>query len=314
MQPENPVEVEAAQQEKKRPGRPKKKIDNAPVEVQGLVDRPANEGDLMELVYYNPAMFKKLMQLYKQFEVSEVELKFSKQGIDINTTDHLKKSNIYTRIDGRAMHLYYCAEDIRICVKRDNLERVLNTLGKNHVKITFVLKDNYRSTLYAVVKDMEYNRDDDYEIDVVFKPEEPPLPVAHDDTDYPIKFRLSSRHFKTTINNTKKLSNTITLQKSGTDPVQLTYKKTQKVNWTGVYNDADKIDLKSTIEADDNFNISINIDYIQPFSNSNIGDSVVIAADKFKKISFTTFLDKSDKTDMGYACSIKIFTEIAGAV
>jgi hypothetical protein len=45
---------------KKKPGRPKKKIANVPVEVHGIVDKPVNDEDLLELVYCNPTLFKKI--------------------------------------------------------------------------------------------------------------------------------------------------------------------------------------------------------------------------------------------------------------
>lgn len=297
----------AAPEIKKKPGRPKKKVVTVPVEVHGIVHQPVNEGDLFELVYCNPTLFKRLMQLYKAFEVSEVEMNFDPLGVKIVTKDHLGKSTIYTTIDGRCMNLYYCKAPIRICVKRDNLDRVLGTLGKNHYKITLFLKENYRSTMYMVIRDLEYNNDDRYEIDVSFKPEDAAVLARDDDTNYPIKFKMSSRHFKTKIGNIRKLSQTFAIQKSGNEPLQLTFDKAQKVNWIGVYYDSEKIDLKSTLAEDEIFSVSVVIDHIKPFSNSNIGDEVFIAADKREKMSFMTLLDKKD---IGYAACVKIFTEV----
>ena len=166
---------------KKKPGRPKKKIVNTPIEVHGIVENAINEEDVMELVYCNPTMFKKLLSLYKQFEISEVEMNFSQHELKIIAKDHLCKSTIYTIIDGHCMNLYYCKHPVRICVKRDNLERVLGTLGKNHYKITFVLKDNYRSTMYMIIKDLEYDNENSFEVDVVFKPEDPIQAEVRDD-------------------------------------------------------------------------------------------------------------------------------------
>ena len=301
------VNAPADIQNKKKPGRPKKKVVSIPVEVCGIVDKPVNHDDVLEMVYCNPILFKKIFALQKAFDVSEIELNFDPTGLRIVTKDHLKKSTIYTTIDGRCMNLYYCKDRIRICVKRDSLERVLGTLGKNHYKITFLLKENYRSTLYLIVKDSEYNNDDSYEIDVVHTPQENPAEVHDDDTNYPIKFKISSKHFKMRIGNIRKLSPTFTIQKTGTDPLQLTYDKAQKVNWSGVYPDSDKISLISTLPIDDVFSVSMCIDYIKPFSNSNIGEEVFIAADKREKMSFMTRLDKKD---IGWAACVKIFTDI----
>lgn len=295
--------------EKKRPGRPKKKVVTMPVEFHGIVEAPVNPDDFLELVYCNPLLFKKVLQQLKAFEVSEVEMNFDPIGLKIMAKDHLGKSNIYTTIDGKCMNLYYCKAPLRICVKRDNLEKVLGALGKNHYKITFILKENYRSTLYCIIKDIEYDNDDSYEIDVVFKPEDQGRAgFKDDDTNYPIKFKISSKHFKNRISNIRRLSPTFTIQKCGNEPLQFTFDKAQKVNWIGVYNDSKKIGLESTLPPDDIFSVSVYIDYIKPFSNSNIGEEVFIAADKREKMSFMTRLDKKD-TDC-YACVIKVFTEI----
>lgn len=294
-------------QTKKRPGRPRKKVITPPVIIHGIVDKPVNAEDVVELDYCNPMLFKKLIHLYKSFVVSEVEMKFDYDGVSIITKDHLDKSTVYTKIDGKCMNLYYCKIPIKICIKRENLDRVFGSLNKNHYKLTILLKENYRSTLYIIIKDLEYNNDDSYEVDVVFKPKTDEPEVNDDDSDYPLKFKISSKHFKTKINNIGRLSPTFTIQKYGDEPLQFTFDRAQKVNWTGVYHDASKINLKSSLDEDEIFSVSVPIDYIKPFSNSGIGDDVYISADKKKKISFATEIDKKD---IGYACTVKIFTQI----
>jgi len=292
---------------KKKPGRPKKKVTAAPIEVRGIVDKPENPDDLLEMVYSNPMLFKRLLQLYKAFEVDEIEMLFDKNGVKIVTKDHLGKSTIYTLIEARSMVLYYCAQPIRVCIKRENLDKVLGYLTKNHHKITFVLKQDYRSTIHVIIQDLEYNNFDSYEIDVIAKNEDNAVVDTDDDSNYPIRFKMSSKHFKSKISNISKLSSTFTIQKWGTQPLQFTFDKAQKVNWTGVYGDSSKIELTSTLAADEIFNVSVYICHIRPFSNSNIGEEVTIAADQQRKICFTT---KLDQCETGYAATIKIFTEI----
>ncbi len=294
--------------EKKKPGRPRKKTLTAPIEVHGIVSEPVDKNDIMELVYCNPSLFKKLLQLYKQFDVGEIEMSFTHTGLTIQCKDHLKKSNICTIIDGRCMNLYYCKMPVRIYVTHEDLESILGVINKNHSKITFILREDYRSLMYINIRDIEYSSDDWYDIDVVFKQnDEAAQSAKDDDTDYPVKFKVTSKHLKNKINNIRKLSPFLIIQKVGSGPVQLTFDKAQKVNFTSIYNDPEKIELKSTIADDDVFSVSVNIDYIRPFSSSNIGDDVYVAADKLKKISFMTHLDKKD---IGHACCVKIYTEI----
>lgn len=293
---------------KKKPGRPKKKIEILPVLVCGIVDKPYNNNSVLELVYRNPLLFAKLMRLYKQYEVSEVEMRFNATGIKMITKDHIGKSNIYANIDGNAMDSYYCKQPMRVCVKRINLEHILSSLGKNHTKITIVSKeDSYRSVMFLIINDTEYNNEDQYEIDVSYNECVEDGDNADDDSLYPIKFSITSKYFKSRINQIKKFSDTFIIQKGGNDNLQITFNKTENINWVGVYNDPEKIGLVSTITDNDAFSVGVCIDYVRPFSNSNIGDIVHIAAHKTEKISFSTMLDKNNN---GYACHVKIFTDI----
>ena len=158
----------AAPAEKKRPGRPPKKRRELNVaEVLGIADRPANADDVVEMVYCNPLVFKKLLALDKAYEVSEVEMIFEPTQLRMKARDHLGKSTIYKTIEGRWMNFYYCRERIRICVKREYLEKILGNLDKNQYKVTFLLKENYRSTLYIIVKDCLYDKDKSYDIEIM---------------------------------------------------------------------------------------------------------------------------------------------------
>jgi hypothetical protein len=263
----------------------------------------------MEMVYCSPMVFKKLLTLDKGYEVSEVEMIFELNGLRMKAKDHLGKSTIYKTIDGRWMNYYYCKERIRICVKREYLEKILGNLDKNQYKVTFLLKENYRTTLYIIVKDCQYDKDKSYEVEVIFKPDELGWDDAKDDdTNYPLKFAFDSKHFKAEINQVRKMSPLLTIQKTGDEPLQFTFDEAKKLNYNGRYNNPAKIKLDSKIAPDDIFTVSITIDYIKPFSNSCIGDDVYIAADKKEKMSFMTFLDK--KAEGQYAVCVKVYTEI----
>ncbi len=304
-----PVDAVRPAEPKKRPGRPpKKRPEMVAAEVLGVANAPVNPDDLMEMVYCSPMMFKKLLTLYKKYEVSELELTFEAAGVRGKAKDHLNKSTIYTTIDGRLLNYYYCREPIRIVVKREYLEKILVDLDKNQYKVTFLLKENYRSTLYIIVKDCQYDKDKSYEVEVIYKAGDGVDDQRDDDTNYPVKFAFDSKHFKAEINQVRKMSPLLTIQKIGNEPLQFTFDEAKKLNYNGRYNNPDKIKLRSAVAADDIFTVSIVIDYIKPFSNSCIGDDVFIAADKREKMSFMTFLDK--KNEGQYVVCVKIFVEI----
>ena len=291
---------------KKRPGRPRKTVENIQVEIKGVVDTSANPIDYLELVYCNPRMFKKLHTLCKNYEAREIEMIFSKREVVMKAVDHTKKTTIYIRIDGDRLNWYYCKDTITICVKRESLDKIFATLDKNHYKITFMLRENYRSTLYVIIKDSDYDSDDNYEVEVVHKQQDPVVTVD-DDTNYPIRFVMGCKYFKKKISDIGKLSSNLTIQKVWNEPLNLTFPSAKLINYNGIYGNPEKIKLVANIEPEDIFNISIAIANIKPFSNSNIGDEVAIAADKQKKLSLTTNLDKKDN---GWAVQVKIYSEI----
>jgi hypothetical protein len=297
----------AAGPAKKKPGRPKKHPQMPPIETHGIVQKPVNEGDFLEMVYCNPILFKKIFNLFKSFNVSEIDLIFDQNGLKMVMQDFLKKSSIYATIDGRCMNLYYCKEQIRIRVKRDNMQKVLSTLGKNHHKITFVLKEDYRSKLYVNTRDTRYGVSDTWEIEVVYGANNKEAIVADDDTNYPLKFHFDAKFLKERVNNINSLSKNVIVQIVGSDPLQFTYDKNHSVNLSGVHTENDKLGLVSRLDAGECLSVSICIDYIKPFTNSTIGEEVYIAVDKRAPISFMTQLDKGD---FGWAATIKIFTEI----
>lgn len=297
--------------DKKKPGRPKKTISGTPQQSYGCVGTPANPDHIMELVYFNPQLYKKIFALMKSYDVSDVEMHFFPEYTMIVAIDHLKKSHIYVRVEGRRLELYYCKEYIRISLKLQSLEKVIATINKCHNKITMVLKENYRSTLYCMLKDAEFNVDEIYEVDVILKteylPHEPP-----DDSAYPIRFKLNSKHFKRKINDIRKMSTCFNIQKIGTLPLHFALEKsTQKITYVGEYNDDAKIELKNTLAPDDIISVAVVIDCIKPFSNTCVGEEVWISVDKTRPI---TFLSKLDKIGEEYTCSIKVFTDIKNGV
>ncbi len=294
---------------KKKPGRPKKKIEAVQIAVHGIVEAPTVAGNILELVYSVPSLFKKIFQLFKAFEVSEIRLNFTKEGLNITTQDHLNKSTIYTTIDGACMNLYYCRDTVEICVKRNELETIFSTLTKSQYKTTFALRENnFRSILYVTILDTEYNSAEIFEVNVV-RPENVIQQYNDNDTNYPLRFSMSSKYFKTKIAAIRKRSPVITIQKTGESPMEWTYDACKNTPaWSEKFTDVAKLNMRSNIAEDDILLVSLILDYIRPFSNSNIGEDVHIAIDKQEKISFMSEIDKKDLDR--HAATVKIFTEI----
>lgn len=305
-----------ADKNKKRPGRPRKKVIVAPFEIHGVAPMPVNPENLMEMIYENPRIFKKLFTLYKAYVVDELVIDFDADSIRIISKSHTGKTTNFTSFDCRLLNHYYCKEPRRICVRRECLSNIFKSLDKIHCKIMFYLKeDTQKSILHITIKDFEMDDEQNYEVELLAKFDNT-IPVFHDDTKYPLSFELPSKSFKKKIADISNLSTVLTFQKRGEDPLEVTYELPKKITMTGVYRNSEKIKLKSTVEPGDILSSSVMINHIKPFSNANIGDSVLICVDRFQPMSFTTYLDrkKIDNADGtvsdGFVCTVKIFVDI----
>lgn len=301
----------AAAKRQRGPGRPpKERPELIQADVIGIAPAPVNPTDFVEFVYYEPSNFKKILALCKAYEASEIDLAFSKTGLTIRAVDHLKKSSIYVTIDGSLLNLYYCrdGEPIIVRVKRTELESIVSNLDKHKYKIQFILKENYRSKIYVIVSDIQYDEDSTYIINTLHTTTQ----GKFDDNDerYPVKFQLDSKHIKNKINQIQKFSNFLTIRKPSYDELQFTFDGAQRVNYSGRYKNSAKINLRSTLDPDDIFAVTVSIEGIKPFTNTSIGDVVHIAADKDARFSMTSYLDPKP---MGkYVICVKVFTDIIG--
>jgi hypothetical protein len=287
-------------QVKKKPGRPKLQNSNTKMSIEGISLTPANKEDCVELAYLNPKFFKKLFKIFKEYEISEINIVFDKTEVRfILKNDNV---NIVFTMYGKHLHFYYCAQPKQVVVMRESLEKIM-TCDKKDYKLTICLKDSNKSAMFIIIRDYEYESNDQYKIDVI------PKEIYSDNVDetlsYPIKFTLSSKHFKKKINDIQKISPTLTIQKNGDEPIQFTFAEAKQINYNGIYANDEKIKLESTLNPNDVFLISVCIGYIKPYSNSVIGDDTIIRADQNKKLAFITMLDKRDGE---YACCLQILT------
>lgn len=298
---------------KRGPGRPaKKKQVPAPIECRGVVATPASPDNCLEMIYTAPLILKKIFSLLRAYNSDEISLTFEPASAYFFARDHIQKSHIYIDMDCSLLNFYYCKERIKISMKRDLIEKILTQANKDTTQISFMLKDNFRTTLCVILYDNKYQQNKLFEIEVLPKQNDHNI-ARNSDENYPIKFMLDSKRFKEEIVGIRKLSKFMSIHKAGTKPLELAFEDVNKVSYNGIYGNADLIKLTSKIAPNDIFSVSIAIDYIKPFANSVIGEEVWIAADKTEWMSFTTHPGKKTG-DQKQVFTIKVFTEIKGYV
>jgi hypothetical protein len=294
----------------RKPGRPRKQVNAAPNQVHGIVQGPATPADVVELVYCNPVMFRKLSHLYKQYNASELYLLFTPTGLTICAADHLKKSTITAFIDGNCMNMYYCtAVPIQISISIKNLETALTSIDKNCRKITFLLREeNYKNTLYVILND-EGRACMRYELGIVHRPNGPEGLVQDTDIGYPLTFTLLTKQFKTQMTNLDRLGKSFVIQKCGTDPIYFIGDSDRGTRYSMEYpNDYARLGLVCTLAPGEILIAGMVLGYVDPLASGGVGDEIRISVDHERKMSFSTKMD--NVPGKGWACTIKIFTEM----
>lgn len=292
-------------QQKKRPGRPKGEPKLPTTNINGVVDTPSDSENIIELIYCVPILFKKILLLMKQYEVGEINFIFSKESITMLAVDRVGKSIINILINGNNLNHYYCKSQISVFITRSNLETSIGQLNKNHDKLTFILRENYRSIMYIIVHDEEYNNENIYEISVCQSKSNEIIEEIP--RNFAITFTMSMQHFKAVINNARRTGDIMAIQKTQDKTLQLTTLNTQKVTWTNIYNDSNKLLLVNNLAENEILSVSVEIEYIRPIANSNIGNYVNISCGHSDKLLIIVLLYsiKSEPT-----CTINVITNI----
>lgn len=278
---------------KKKPGRPRKKPLRSQVKQKGIVENPISPGNHMEMIYTSPLVIKRLFALFKTMAVKTIEFRFEKKSMNIITSDHLKKSNLFVSIDCSKIGHYYCKEDTRCFLNPNTIENVIQILDKKYISIAFILKEFSYSSILNIVYRSEMNIDEYREIDL----DQPHISnnISYDIKSYPIKFTLPSRYFKKLINDAGSFSKTLTISKVGVAPLTFTYDSDDKTVKSTKYvvHNPDNISLFANIADDDIFSSSVQIEYIKALSNTLISESVNIAADSNKNMIFSATMDNN---------------------
>ena len=298
----------------KKPGRPKKKVVSKSDQIiQGLIDKPNHDTHIMELIYNEPKVFKKIFGMFKGYYVDDIFINFKKDIIYIISKDHTKKTIIKIVIDCNKVTEYYCKTPFEICVKREYLEKIFSTIEKNHSKIVlFSNEDSFQSSIEINLINDDLSIHDSYVIDLSLQQKNLEKDLLdccshYDKNNYLISFVIKSKSFKKFINDTSVNGKLLTIEKKGDN--NLTFKMcfNNKINFTRTIINEETYNLNSKLNENDFFNINLELEYIKPFSNMNISDNVYIYIDKNKKAIFEDII--GDKM-----CTISIYNEIINYV
>lgn len=296
--------------EKKRPGRPRKLRTEPKIVINGVSDKPLNDKHIVEFVYHQPIVLKRLFTLFKSYNSSEVEITFDRQMIKFEAIGHLEKNTIFAHFNCQRLNHYYCRMPVKVRCARDNLEAVFSSIDKNYNHINISMNDN--QTIYILIQEHESQNTEHYEIEVV-----PDQTIGStftndfsDDTEYPLKFTLPGKKLKKKLAAIKKQARKFIIAQDSDGDISISKDNDSGINFNMKFRRADKnIKLESSIPIGTPSITSINLDYIVPFVNSNISEEINFACGMTDFMSMSACLDK---TDNEYLALVKVYVDIAG--
>lgn len=267
--------------QKRGPGRPPKKVPSPPLRKDGIVDNPTDAQNRLEFVYEDPTILKSLFSYFKNLKSVDIHIRCTPTGITFFTRDGASTCRVVAELPGDNMNHYYCDDIFWLGLNRENVERIFSSIDKSFFKVTILYRHDDPDSLVIIFKDADIDKECNYRIsistldrdDELFAAEELTTPKALKEP--PINFRLTSRQFKKSVTDASHYSDTLTFEKLGNHPLQLTYNRVGIV-YNEVYRTPEKINLHSDVEDTNIFRCSVNVANIKSLASAMVTDNVDI--------------------------------------
>lgn len=287
----------AAAPKRRGPGRPSTKAPPPPLENLGIQDAPKDARNRLEFVYGDPSIFKALFAYLKNVHAREIHLRCNRQGLTFFARDHNKTARIVAHVAGEHVNWHYCEGEFWLGVNRESVEKMFAAIDKTFYKITVLQTHDDTSTLIFVFKDAEVDKECYYRVILsAYSPDEELVeaeavlsPQALVDL-FPIEFMLTAKQFKKSIGDASNYSDTLTFEKLGSAPLQLTYAKSN-ISYNEVYRNDDKIKLRSAISEAMTFRCTVKVANVKSLASSMVTDDVRVLCREDGDILFRSAID-----------------------
>lgn len=288
-----------AAKSKKKPGRPKKMPINTELAINGIVNEPKDNEDndnprIIEFIYHNPALIKKILQIAKNLCSAEVHIKFDKTEILFYAKSHVEKNKMLTKIHGTKVNRYYCHTPMTIKMELAVVHKVLQQISTDITMIEFYILEKSKDTkifLTTTNNDIGmYNV-----IDLTIAPSDYLWEIKESieqNNTYCIRFELPSKLLRSKICSLKADASQITIEKNGNEPLKVysQYKDSHTEDILYFISD-EKIKLYSTVPETSIIAVSVFLEDITVPACSVISDKITIHVDKIRPIIFSYLLD-----------------------
>lgn len=295
---------------RKKPGRPKKNMQFAEINYQGICKEGSLPGTVMELHYTNPTPLKKVINLLKTMEVIDLKFIFTENKCRILTSDHLGKNDCVIDIMGAKMQKYFCEEPFQIVIDPDNVKTLINLIDKNCERIILFSNKNTKYSFLNIQVQCITSLGiiSNHAIDLM-RNQVTECRDDNDTSDYPLSMTIPSKTYKKYIGAIYSCSDEFTIYRNKNngnykESILFMYKtRNKKINSEVVITDGLKdIIVKYTGPKDSIFGVSVKCEYCKPLSTILLSDFITIRVHENRKINFECQIREE--------CYVNVFSEV----
>ncbi len=275
---------------KKKPGRPMKNPQVEPIDVNGISDAPRDKENVIELVYSNTSVFKRIMSIHKQARMSEVVFVFDVDRVEISLQDAMKQVLIHMVLDGQRMNSYYCDKQRVICVTAASMNEVLTAANNNSI-IHIRQREADPNGLNILIEDPLCQKNDRFMLKLC----QAKITPTPEDIEEKLRFTLPTAQFKRAVCDISKIAdeNKLSVEFIETERrLQLSGTLATGQNWVAVYNNCEKIALVVNCKEGDILLYKVNASHIRPFAGCFVNPIDLHISEKTFK--FVTTLSGKD--------------------
>jgi hypothetical protein len=279
------------------PGRPPSKPTAPILEKEGIVYAPKDPDNCLEFAFSDPTVFKSLFAYFKNIKAREIHLRCSPHSLTFFARDHSKTSRIVASVAGEHVNWHYCASEYWLGINRESVEKMFAAIDKTFFKISIIQQKDEPNHLIFNFKDADIDKDCSYKITLSSYASDEDLYEAEKTltpegliNNFPIEFRLTAKQFKKSISDANNYTDSISFDKIGIHPLQLSYAKPNMV-YNEIYRSAEKIQLRSEIADNVIFRCTIKIANIKSLASSMVTDDVRILCRENDDMLFRSAID-----------------------
>jgi hypothetical protein len=291
--------------EKKLPGRPRKIPPKLPDPRLGIITNPSIENAVFEIFYCNPIVFKKALGFFLSISNMPLHCKFTPTSISLLALDRHKKSKIQISIDPKKLNHYYCNKPIQFGLSNQYLELQAKTINSELSQFKWYNIDDKTDETYIDYYAPKY-KEIHHETLICCGRYQAIDDSGFDDEDYQIQWQWDARWFKRKLSKIKIYGDQLTIKQAGAEyPLMFMFSNANgHAKCEEICEGKNEMNFVSNIKSGEIFNISVQIKYWYPVTNSTMLDSnVIISLHKDKPIMTKILLDDS-------TICIKVLTSI----